>query len=300
MTRAARRTIVVVVVLAVCGGGAVAFSRSSVGTALLKSRAHFTSVERDPRVLYEPGMKEQAELTAAHLPAAIGLVEDQQSLPMIKPFRVYVCNSQDSFNAYMAAPKGSTARGVKVGNSIFLSPECFSSWRGDTHAEVLAHELSHLQLYQRIGHLRYLWNLPTWFVEGLAVTVSGGGGEGVTAPEARGAILSGYHFAPDDRGGWLRPKRAADYGIDTFMFYRQSELFVTYIRDRHPRAFERFLLDLQEGGRRTFAAAFGEAFGKDVAGMWEEFVESLSGGAPAPAREGPERRGSGTNARRGA
>lgn len=287
------------IVLAVCGGGAVAFSRSLVGTALLKSREHFTPVAFDPRVLYEPGMREEAELTASSLPSAMSLVEDQQLLPVARPFTVYVCGSQSSFNAYMAAPEAAAARGVKIGNSVYLSPECFSSWRGDTHAEVLTHELSHLQLYQRIGHLRYLWNLPTWFVEGLAVTVSGGGGEGVTAPEARGAVLSGYHLTPDDRGSWLRPKRAADYGIETFMFYRQSELFVTHIRDRDPRAFERFLLDLQEGDRRPFAEAFEDAFGTDVAGMWEEFVDSLSDAPPA-GRVESEPSGSGTNARRDA
>ena len=115
--------------------------------------------------------------------------------------------------------------------------------------------------------------MPVWFLEGLAVTVSGGGGEGVTREDATSAILAGHHFIPDEKGSLLRPKRASDYGMGTFMFYRQSELFVAFIRDRDPAAFRDFLLELQLGGGDSFARTFESAFGTDVAGMWEEFEE---------------------------
>jgi hypothetical protein len=266
-------TAIIVVIL--FAGGALAFSRSSVGTAVLKSRSHFIPCDGNPQVLYEPGMEEPAARVAAVLPSAVARVEAQHHLPIAKPFKIYVCGSHESFNAYMGAPTGATARGVKVLNDIFLSPSAFASWRGDTHGSVLAHELSHLHLYQRLGHRRSLWDMPVWFLEGLAVTVSGGGGEGVTAQDATSAILAGHHFIPDEKGSLLRPKRASDYGMGTFMFYRQSELFVAFIRDRDPAAFGDFLLALQLGGRSPFAAAFESSLGTGIAGMWGEFESHL-------------------------
>jgi len=264
--------IVVVILLA---GGALAFSRSSVGTAVLRSRSHFMPCDSNSNVLYEPGMEGPAALVAAALPSAVTRVEAQQHLPIAKPFRIYVCSTQESFNAYMGAPPGATARGVKVLNDIFLAPSAFSSWRGDTHGSVLTHELSHLHLYQRLGHRRSLWDMPVWFLEGLAVMVSGGGGEGVTAEDAMSAILAGHRFIPDEKGSLLRPKRASDYGMGTFMFYRQSELFVAFIRARDPAAFGDFLLALQQGRGGSFARVFESSFGTDIVRMWEEFEEHL-------------------------
>ena len=270
-----RRTVIASAVLLALTAAALAFAGSSVGTALFRAKDGFIACEREPRVLFEPGAERWAGMVARDLPGAIELVERKQLRPFKRPLRVYVCATQESFNACMAAPPGAAARGVKVGNDVFLSPESFSSWRGDTHASVLAHELSHLHIYQRMGHIRFLWTLPVWFVEGLAVTVSGGGGEGVADAEAIRAIAEGRHFVPDDSGALLRPKRAADYGLETFMFYRQSELFVSYLWAADPEAFERLLLELQSGGRKSFREAFEECFRVGVGGMWERFEEQL-------------------------
>lgn len=276
MTRRTKRITAAVVLVLVLGGGAVAFSRSPYGAAMMKSRSQFVQSEADARVFYEPGMEVVAAMVAGNLPESVTSIERQQYLPMAKPFRVYVCATQESFNGYMGAPPGATARGVKVLNDVFLSPAAFYSDEGDTHEGVLTHELSHLHLYQRLGHRRSLWDMPAWFLEGLAVVVSGAGGRQVTEREARGAILSGYHFVPDDRGGTLRPKRAADYGIGTFMFYRQSELFVRFIGERDPTAFKSFMLALQERTDGDFASAFAKHFGTDVTGMWAEFEAYLN------------------------
>ena len=275
MTKRPKLVLTITIVVILFAGAALAFSRSGVGAAVLKSRSHFIPSGANPQVLYEPGMEESAALVAAALPSAVIRVERQQYLPLAKPFRVYVCSSQESFNAYMGAPPRATARGVKVLNDIFLAPSAFSSWRGDTHGSVLTHELSHLHLYQRLGHRRSLWDMPVWFLEGLAVAVSGGGGEGVTAEDARSAILAGHHLIPDEKGSLLRPKRASDYGMGTFMFYRQSELFVAFIHDRDPAVFGDFMLSLQLGGGGTFASLFEASFGTDVGGMWGAFEEHL-------------------------
>jgi hypothetical protein len=217
-------------------------------------------------------MEDEAQRIADRIGRAVAAVESLQHLPFAEPFRIYVCSSQESFNAYMGAPPGATARGVKVGNDVFLSPEAFASWRGDTHDGVLRHELSHLLVYQRIGHLRYLWGIPSWFAEGLAVAVSGAGGEGVTPAQALEAIAAGRAFTPDVQGGLIRPKKAGDYGLDAFMFYRQSELFVEYMRERQPDAFEDFLLVLESGEWDSFATLFEDSFGTTVTDMWSGFV----------------------------
>jgi hypothetical protein len=276
MTARARRArnAIILVVLAL-GVAAVAFARSPVGRALLRSRDQFVACESAPSVLYEAGMEREARMVCESLPRALAAVEEQHYLPVRDPFRVYVCGTQESFNAYMAAPPGATARGVKLLNDIFLSPDSFSSWRGDTHEGVLTHELSHLHIYQRLGHRRTLWELPVWFSEGLAVAVSGAGGEGVTADEARVAIAAGETFVPDERGSLLRPKRASEYGMGTYMFYRQSQLFVEYMRDRDPEAFRDFMLALQGGEWSSFGELFEASFGLSVGGMWSEFVGSV-------------------------
>ena len=122
MTKRPKLAVTIIIVVILFAGGALAFSRSSVGTAMLRSRSHFIPSDANPQVLYEPGMEEPAALVASALPSAVIRVETRQHLPLAKPFRVYVCSSQESFNAYMGAPPGATARGVKVLNDIFLAP----------------------------------------------------------------------------------------------------------------------------------------------------------------------------------
>lgn len=262
----------VMCVLVIIAAAAVAFARSPVGRAVLRSRDHFAEYGPDPSILYEPGMEREARMVSESLPRALSAVEGQHYLPLEDPFRVYICSTQESFNAHMAAPPGARARGVKLLNDIFLSPDCFSSRRGDTHESVLTHELSHLHIYQRLGHRRTLWDLPVWFSEGLAVAVSGAGGEGVTAEEALRAIAAGETFVPDEKGSLIRPMRAGDYGMGTYMFYRQSQLFVDHMRERDPEAFRDFMLMLQNGEWSSFAELFDASFGVSIERMWNEFV----------------------------
>ena len=277
MNRPRKALVALSVMAVVIACGAVALSQSPIGRAALRSRSHFIPSNADARVLLEPGMEAQAALIAESLKRALSSVEQQQFLRFKRPFNVYICATQESFNAYMGAPPGATARGVKLMNNIFIAPPAFSSWRGDTHEEVLAHELSHLHLYQRLGHVTSLWKMPVWFLEGLAVAVSGGGGEGVTTAAALDAIRHGEHFVPDDTGSLFRPKRALDYGLETFMFYKQSGLFVTYVRDRDPAAFKSFLIALQTDEWSSFGALFETSFGENVEAAGRDFVEHARG-----------------------
>jgi hypothetical protein len=270
--RTSKRLLVLCVVLILLLTGAIAVSRTPYGVAILKSKDHFIQSELDPRVLYEAGAERHARMTAESLETAMRAVEAKHGLPFEGPFRVYVCDSHESVSEYMAGPRGQRVRGVKVLNDVFLAPSAFASGFGDTHSEVLAHELSHLHLYQRLGHLRALREVPQWFHDGLATVVSGAGGEGVDDAEAFDAILHGPTLVPDERGGFWRPKRPRDYGLPHGMFYKQSAMFVAYITERNPDAFEDFMLGLQLTEWSSFASLFEASFGTDVAGMWEGFV----------------------------
>ena len=96
--------------------------------------------------------------------------------------------------------------------------------------------------------------------------------------EAMGALLSGCRFTPDERGGYWRPKRAADYGVSTRMFYKQSELFVRHMRETHPEAFRSFLTALQFEEWTSFADLFSASFGMGVDEMWGQFLERIGAG----------------------
>ena len=94
------------------------------------------------------------------------------------------------------------------------------------------HELSHLHLIQQIGATKYVRNIPSWFAKGLAVFVSNGGGaENVSEKDAARAILNGACFHPDSTGNILFPKTASSYHLKPHMFYRQSSMFVQYIKE---------------------------------------------------------------------
>jgi len=131
-------------------------------------------------------------------------------------------------------------------------------------------------LYQHLGSYRYV-DIPSWFHEGFATFVSdGGGAQQVTASEARAAIRSGKHFMPLEEAGikdMLFPKYASYWGLKHHMFYRQSMLFVAYLKERDEEKYKKFLLEIHEG--RCFAESFHEAFGEDISAMWEQFKTSL-------------------------
>jgi hypothetical protein len=263
----------VVPVLAVA---VVLFLQTRIGYALIKSRSHFVALGSDGRILYEPGAEARAERISLALDEAIGAVERGHFLPFVEPFTVYVCATQESFNEYLGAPASSPVRGTALRYDILLAPAAFASpfGIGDTSEGVLAHELSHLHLKQRLGVIGVLWRLPVWFQEGLACVVSGAGGEIVSDAAAASAILDGEYFLPDDRGTYFKIKRSTDYGIkNPQLFYKESKLFVSYIMRRDPRAFGEFLVAIQRG--EPFGPAFSRVLKVDVTEMWEEFTAAL-------------------------
>ncbi len=135
---------------------------------------------------------------------------------------------------------------------------------------MLTHELSHLHMAQHRGST---WRhaLPSWFSEGLAVLVSGGGGdEHVSPAEARAAIAAGVRLAPRAASSFTGGDHAK--GLSSPMFYRQSGMFVGWLRDRDLEAFRMLLLALER--RATFPRALSVAYHADVGALWQAFVDA--------------------------
>lgn len=100
--------------------------------------------------------------------------------------KVFACSTEECFVSH----GGVTAKGKAYGDSmLLLSP------RG-LDVVIVAHELTHIELHNRIGAFRSLRVIPTWFDEGLAVLVSEdpryteeawlqGTGQGRNAPELK-------------------------------------------------------------------------------------------------------------------
>jgi hypothetical protein len=243
-------------------------TRSAISS--LRSTDHFVPLEADPRVLYEPGAEAFAEQMAELLPEAIERVEAGHYRPFAKPVTIRVCASQESYEKLtgLKAPASVTLKGV------FFSPRLVEEQR--PLLLYLAHELSHLHLEQQISKWKFA-RLPAWFKEGLATYVSGGGGaQTVTESEAIEAIKAGEHFEPHETGSIFFRKYGHHWGLSPQMFYRQSMMFVAYLKHSDEQKYHGLLLSIQDGA--CFSDAFHDAFHASLSELWQEFLSDIKKG----------------------
>jgi hypothetical protein len=242
---------------------------TSPGRALIRSPWAFEALDADPRVRFEAAARGDARRVAEVLDRAVVRVEAAHGTGFPRDPVVFVCATQESFNAFLAQPGGRATGAVLLGR-LLLSPRSF---REGTHEAVLGHELSHLLLRQRRGWASAVTGIPGWFHEGLAVHASGGGGAlPVSEDAARRAIAAGHTFRPEDHGTW-RPRMARDHGVPHHQFYRQSGLFVAFLARRDPPRFRAFLGSLHRG--EGFREAFETHLDVTVDEAWTAFVEGV-------------------------
>lgn len=259
------RNLLIGTVVLVVGLGSVGLWGTRYGQALRASTEGFAVLDRDERVYYMPSMETEAERVAAALPEAIRQVESLHGRRFLEPISVFVCDTQACFNQHV--PRGTTARGAVFLKRVFLAPRTFHP---PSEAAILTHELDHLFWHQHLGMIAYVRELPTWFQEGMAVFVSeGGGAEPVSEAEARAALLQGRTFVPEERGSLWVPQTAGSYGLPHHLFYRQSAMFVAYLHDHDPDAFQQALEAIVEGA--SFAEAFAST-GRTITQHWADFV----------------------------
>jgi hypothetical protein len=235
--------------------------------------------------MFEPGAEKFASAVYSELPSAINKVESRQYSAFPDKITVYVCRSPESFKKMT----GRDVSAMTYQKSIFLSPKLMD--RPDTINSYIAHELSHLHLYQHVGGYAYI-GIPSWFLEGLAAFVSdGGGAEKVSDDEVKDFLRSGNHFQPVDKAGLIDlfvPKYASYWGIKhqfkNHMFYRQCMLFVSFLEKESPEQFKIFLIHIENG--RDFSEAFLASFSKDTMTKWNEFKNQIKTGYPSLSTEG--------------
>jgi hypothetical protein len=264
-----KRHIILLVIVCVLIVGFAAISQTFIGKALFKSTKHFIPLDSDSRVLYEPGSEENAMKISSLLDQAIEKVETEHNLPFLHPFKVYVCNTQRSINEYVGQRGDIGPSGTAVRSDVFLAPKAFNFAGNDESKGVLIHEASHLHIKQRVGYWGVIRDIPVWFHDGLAVIVSNESTIYITDKDAIDSINSGIHFTPDEKGTSFRLKRANDYGMNLKMFYKQSGIFVRFIKSNYPDEFKEFLVDIQEG--KNFADSFEQRFNLTITEMWDRF-----------------------------
>jgi hypothetical protein len=72
------------------------------------------------------------------------------------------CGNEDDFKKYCVNPSAPAVTYLKLGSVIVLSAEAMD-------LDIIAHEFSHAELYERIGFFKFNYKIPSWFKHGLAM-----------------------------------------------------------------------------------------------------------------------------------
>lgn len=260
------RTYTVVAIALAAALGASGCNATRAVSAWAQSKTGFYTCTADTRILCEPGSEALAQAAAPLLPQALEVVARAQFAPFPQPIVIYTYATRDSYAAHSSGHISSA--GQVFNAALHLSPKVLD--QPGRAERILSHELSHLHLRLQMGG--WTWGrIPGWFHEGLAVFVSNGGAENVSADTAFEAIRHGRSFVPEGSSSTLFPKSAASYGLEPHMYYRQAALFVGFMRDENRSAFEAMIKTLAAG--TPFAEAVQSSFGKPLPELWEMFLE---------------------------
>ncbi len=236
-----------------------------------QAKEGYSQCTPDPRILCEAGSEKLALRLQPMLDDAIEEVSKAQYGAFAAPIQLITYSSVESFAANSGGAQyaqGALGQGAQGRGSIHFSPTLLDT-PGRTHG-LLLHELSHLHLYQRVG-VNAWGRLPSWFHEGLATAVAGGGGaDTYSEVDALYSMASGQCFTPEESASPFFPKKGASYGLNPHMFYRQAGMFVTYLRAADPAAFKRLFTAI--GERRDFAAAVNASYGDSLQPQWQQFL----------------------------
>jgi len=239
--------------------------------AVFRSTDHFLELESDKRIFYETGGLDVAQQVAKYLDDSVNNVEEKQYDSFREPIAINVCESEKNFAKFTGL--NSRIKAAVFNGKIFLSAGLRE--QPERIQFLTTHELSHLLLIQQIGTSKYVRNIPSWFVEGLAVFVSNGGGaENVSETDAAHDILKEDCFHPDSTGRFLFPKTASSYHLKPHMFYRQSAMFVQFMKENDPENFKTLLQAIQNGVK--FDHALQASYGRDIDTYWTKFKVNLT------------------------
>jgi hypothetical protein len=216
-----------------------------------------------------------ADRVAAAVQNSMAIIEQTHGAKFEQPPRIFVCHT-DCFTTFTAANKEAAA--AQIDDAVFMNEDVLlqrEQQRGTPVENFLTHELAHLLLFQHAGRVAYL-RVPLWFKEGIAVAVTNSAAiEACTPAEAAQRILAGKVFDPAEDGSVFRNRTASSYGLGPSIFYRQAGLFVQYLRERNPAAFQMALKDILSGA--DFQQSFSRAYAQSISAQWPDFVTLILG-----------------------
>jgi hypothetical protein len=226
----------------------------------------FDTLPADARVHFEPGAQAAAEKLATNYNSLVEQVQSRLGDALRSTPQVYLCATDACYRKYaLSAEARAEARGR--GNLVLLNAATLES--ENRLLPVFAHELVHVFWFQRGVHCT-----PRWWTEGLAVATSDGGGAEKAAHDAAvQAIRDGRAFqASSENSCWTR----MPLGLDAMpwpMFYRQSGMFVQWLRATHPEAFAASLARLRSG--ENLATAIESTHGQPLSALQRQWRKSL-------------------------
>jgi hypothetical protein len=225
------------------------------------------ALPNDNRVLVDGKNLENAQKISSKIDSSINVVEKAFKSPFSKPIYITICATEKSYIKHSGGYKNSEA--MTNWDRIFIAPLSFQK---NNETPVLVHELTHLHISQKIGVFKMVGNIPPWFNEGFAVLIShGAGAEEYTDSAAIAWINHGKCITPNVKGNFLSPSNDSQLPWD--MFYRQSSLFVSFLREINPEAFQSLLSDIENN--IEFEKAFGKNYKKKVDDMFILFKEDV-------------------------
>jgi hypothetical protein len=237
-----------------------------------------TPLSAGSQVHYQPGAEDFSREVAAPLSDAIARVEAVHGRPFAHPAVVGVYATPEAYAAANALGSAVPV-GVTVFGRVNLSPKLFGPQHQRLRA-ILTHELSHAHIQGWISGFDYLY-LPTWFKEGLAVMVSGGGGaEFVNEDEARAAIQRGEKIVLDETGSLTRTtdvpleKEPANKPpwYPVVLAYREAGMFVNQLRESDRPAFDTLMSAILDD--QPFKDAVTLGYHDNVQSLWEKFTKA--------------------------
>ena len=257
-------TVAVTGLLASCG------SLAKMAYLELLPMSGFQTHAANPHVHFEPGAEAAADAVVGVLDAAQHQIEASHGAALKQRPEVYVCASAACYQRYAFTPL-SRAETRPFGHTVILQGRLLMDEQ--RLQPILTHELSHVFWFERGIRCH-----PRWWTEGLAVDSSGGGGA-ETEPQANAAqaIRDGKLFTDLDEGCTVRDS-AARAGMSWPMFYRQSGMFVGWLRARNATAFGQTLAQLREGARLT--PAIESAFSEPLPTLWQDWRRDIAGATP--------------------
>jgi hypothetical protein len=124
----------------------------------------FSGYEKEGRMYFSPDTpEEKKEILHRLIDLGSERVAEFWGQKTCNPKYIY-CDSDEEFEKFSSSPTAPAVATLKLGSYIIIREQGLDP-------DIIAHEISHAELYKRIGFYHTHFNVPAWFNEGLAMQV---------------------------------------------------------------------------------------------------------------------------------